>query len=205
MKGVHLCRLHCAFMKGRRPDLGEAWRYASLASVPKHAFQNYGHFHGCRHTAKPHKICVLCFSYFSSSIPINIVAQFTTTSMQVQVVGFKMVKDPKVRVKGIKKLYEGLKIEKKYVKYVEHTNKHSKLLDFKVGDLVWIHLNKDIFMAWKFGRLESKVDGPFNIIEKIGENAYTLVLLGDYDILPTFNVKDLKSYHFRRLEDESFL
>ena len=41
------------------------------------------------------------------------------TSMQVKVVGHEMVKDLKVRVKGIKKLHEGLKTEKKYVKCVE--------------------------------------------------------------------------------------
>ena len=36
------------------------------------------------------------------------------TSMQVKVVGFKMVKDPKVRIKGIKKLHKEVcvKIEK---------------------------------------------------------------------------------------------
>ena len=39
------------------------------------------------------------------------------------------------------------------------------------------------------------VDGPFNIIEKIGDNAYNLELLDDYDILPAFNVNDLRSYH----------
>ena len=35
------------------------------------------------------------------------------TSMQVKGIGLEIVKDPKVRVKGIKKLHEGLKIEKK--------------------------------------------------------------------------------------------
>ena len=30
-----------------------------------------------------------------------------------------MVKDPKVKVKGIKKLHEDLKTKKKYAKYVE--------------------------------------------------------------------------------------
>ena len=117
------------------------------------------------------------------------------TSMQVKVVGLEMVKDPKVRVKGIKKLHEGLKTEKKYMKCVEQTNKHRKLLAFEVEDLVWVNLNKDRFLAWKFGRLKSMVDGPFNIIKKIGENAYNLGLHKDYGILPTFNVKDLRTYH----------
>ena len=47
-----------------------------------------------------------------------------------------MVNNPKVRVKGIKKLYEGLKTEKKYAKYVEQAIKHGKVLEFEVRDLV---------------------------------------------------------------------
>ena len=47
-----------------------------------------------------------------------------------------MIDDPKVRIKGIKKLPEGLKSEKKYAKYVEQVIKHEKLLEFEVGDLV---------------------------------------------------------------------
>ena len=58
------------------------------------------------------------------------------TSMHIKVVGIEMVKDPKVRVKGIKKLHEGLKIKKKYAKYVELAIKNRKLLEFEVGDLV---------------------------------------------------------------------
>ena len=61
-----------------------------------------------------------------------------------------------------------LKTEVKYANCVEQTNKHEKLLEFEVEDVVWVHINTNIFMAWKFGRLKSMVDGPFNIIEKIG-------------------------------------
>ena len=72
-----------------------------------------------------------------------------TSYMQVKVVVFNMVKDPKVRVKGIMKLHEGLKTKKKHVKSVEQENKHRKLLEFEVGDFVWIHLNKDRFNMCK--------------------------------------------------------
>ena len=53
-------------------------------------------------------------------------------------------------------------------------------------DLVWVHLNNDIFLAWKFGRLKSMVDCPFEIIVKRGENAYKLEMPDDYDISHTF-------------------
>ena len=114
------------------------------------------------------------------------------TSMLVKVVGLKMVKDPKIRVKGIKMLHH-FKTKEKYAKCVEK-KKHRKLLEFEVEDVVWVHINTDRFMAWKFGRLKSMVDDPFNIIEKIGENVYNLELPENSDILPTANVKDLRSY-----------
>ena len=126
------------------------------------------------------------------------------TSMQVKVVGLEMVKDPKFTFKGIKKLHEGLKTKKKYAKCVEQANKDRKLLSFEVEDLVWVHLNKGRFLALKFGRLKSMVDGAFNIIEKIGENAYNLELPNGYDILPKFNVKDLRSYHGEDLRTSLF-
>ena len=71
------------------------------------------------------------------------------TSMLVKVVGLKMVKDPKVRVKVIKMLH-CLKTKEKYAKYMEQKNKHSKLLEFEVENVVWVHINADRFMAWKF-------------------------------------------------------
>ena len=48
------------------------------------------------------------------------------------------------------------------------------------------------------------VDGPFNIIEKIGENTYNLELLDNFDILPIANVKDLRSYQGEDLRASLF-
>ena len=39
-----------------------------------------------------------------------------------------------------------LKIEKQNAKYIEQTDKHKRLVEFEVGDLLWIHLCKDRFM-----------------------------------------------------------
>ena len=61
--------------------------------------------------------------------------------------------------------------------------------------MVWVHLRKDRFPPGKFGKLKPRVDGPFKIIEKIGENAYKLQLPDEYEISPMFNVKDLRAYH----------
>ena len=79
--------------------------------------------------------------------------------------------DVEVRAKEIKKLHEEvrLKIEKKNAKYVEQANKRRKYVEFEVGELVWVHLRKNRLPPGKFGKLKPRVDGPFKIIEKIGE------------------------------------
>ena len=72
------------------------------------------------------------------------------------------------------------------MKCVEQTNKHRKQLEFKVEDMVWVHLNIDRFLAWKFGRLKLMVDSSFNINKKIRENAYNLEPPDNSDILRTY-------------------
>ena len=114
--------------------------------------------------------------------------------------------DAEVRAKEIKKLHEEvrLKIEKNNAKYVEQPNRRRKYVEFEVGELVWVHLRKDRFPPGKFGKLKPRVDGPFKIIEKIGENAYKLQLPDEYEISPMFNVKDLRAYHGEDLRASLF-
>ena len=114
--------------------------------------------------------------------------------------------DAEVRAKEIKKFLEEvrLKIEKKNAKYVEQANRRRKYVEFEVGDLVWVHLRKNRFPPGKFGKLKPRVDGPFKIIEKIGENAYKLQLPAEYEISPMFNVKDLRAYHGEDLRASIF-
>ena len=38
-------------------------------------------------------------------------------------------------------------------------------------------------------------DGPFEILEKIGSNAYEVDLPGEYGVSTTFNVADLSPYY----------
>ena len=94
--------------------------------------------------------------------------------------------------------------EKQNAKYVEQANRHRKYVEFEVGDIFWVHLRKDRFPLGKFGKLKSRVDGPFKIIEKIGENAYKLQLSDEYEISPMFNVKDLRAYHDEDLRASLF-
>ena len=87
---------------------------------------------------------------------------------------------------------------------MEQTNRLRKYVEFEVGDMVWVHLRKDRFPLGKFGKLKPRVEGPFKIIKKIGENAYKLQLPDKYEISPMFNVKDLMAHHDEDLRASLF-
>jgi hypothetical protein len=104
--------------------------------------------------------------------------------------------DADERAKGIKKLHEQIRgqIEKKNEKYRMQANKHRKPMTFKEGDLVWIHLRKERFPAKRRSKLLPRADGPFKVLQRIGENAYKIELPGEYGVSATFNVSDLAPY-----------
>ncbi|GJR88336.1 RNA-directed DNA polymerase [Tanacetum coccineum] len=78
--------------------------------------------------------------------------------------------------------------------YKGHADKHRKQVLYREGDLVWIHLYKERFLAGNFGKLKLRGDGPFRILKKINDNAYKIELLGHYNVSATFNVADLSPY-----------
>jgi hypothetical protein len=43
--------------------------------------------------------------------------------------------------------------------------------------------------------LKPRADGPFRMLQRIGENAYKIELPGDYGVSATFNVSDLSPYY----------
>ena len=53
-------------------------------------------------------------------------------------------------------------------------------------------------------KLRTRIDGPSKIIKKIGKNAYKLEFPDDNNILPTFNVKYLRTYHGEDLKASLF-
>ena len=71
--------------------------------------------------------------------------------------------------------------------------KHHKQLEFKPGDLVWIHLRNERFRLRRKNKLMARGDGPFEIIEKVGSNAYKLQLLrtGLFQPRSTLEIKAL--------------
>ena len=86
---------------------------------------------------------------------------------------------------GIKKFNEQNKMQVK---------KHRKDIQFKHGDLVWIHLRKERFPSKRRTKLLPRSDGPFEALEKINPNAYKVDFPGEYNVSATFNVTDLSPY-----------
>jgi hypothetical protein len=102
--------------------------------------------------------------------------------------------DATQRAELMLKLHETTKenIERMNVKYKISGDKGRKQLDFKPGDLVWLHLRKERFPDLIKSKLMPRADGPFKVFEKINENAYKLDLSADFGVSPIFNIADLK-------------
>ncbi|KAA0032636.1 Transposon Ty3-I Gag-Pol polyprotein [Cucumis melo var. makuwa] len=101
------------------------------------------------------------------------------------------------RVEYIKTLHKEIKerIEKKNQKLVTRKNQGRKELIFKSGDWVWVHLRKERFPDRRKSKLQQRGDGPFQVLERINNNAYKLDLRGKYNVSSTFNVADLTLFY----------
>ncbi|GLU23899.1 hypothetical protein SLE2022_398740 [Rubroshorea leprosula] len=105
--------------------------------------------------------------------------------------------DAEQRAKEIKKLHKEVreKLQRQTIRYKAHHDKHRKKVVYKEGDWVWIHLRKERFPNRPNVKLSPRADGPFQIVEKINDNAYKIKLPGDYGVSATFNVADLSPYY----------
>ena len=100
------------------------------------------------------------------------------------------------KVDFVKRLHEKarLNIEKRTAQIVQHGNKGRRKLMFEPGDWVWLHLRKERFPIQRHSKLSSRGDGPYQVLERINDNAYKLDLPGEYDVSATFNVSDLSPF-----------
>jgi len=55
---------------------------------------------------------------------------------------------------------------------------------------VWIHLRKEGFPSKRKSNLIPREDGPFEVHERVNDNAYKVKSPGDYGVLATYNVAD---------------
>ena len=57
-----------------------------------------------------------------------------------------------------------------------------------------MHMRKERFPAHRRSKLNPRGDGPFQILEKINDNAYKVDLPGEFNVSATFNVADLSPF-----------
>ncbi|XP_057812070.1 uncharacterized protein LOC131026252 [Salvia miltiorrhiza] len=62
------------------------------------------------------------------------------------------------------------------------------------GDWVWLNMRKERFPEQRRSKLLPRGDGPFQVLERINDNAYKLDLPGEYNVSATFNVTDLSPF-----------
>ena len=58
-------------------------------------------------------------------------------------------------------------------KYKTAGDRGRKHVVFDAGDLVWLHLRKDRFPDLRKSKLMPRVAGPFKVLERINDNAYS--------------------------------
>jgi len=58
---------------------------------------------------------------------------------------------------------------------------------FEPGDWVWVYIRNERFLECRRSNLMLKGDDPFQILERINDNAYKMDLPDKYDVSATFN------------------
>lgn len=104
--------------------------------------------------------------------------------------------DSKKKAEFVKQLHERarLNIERRTEQYMQQANKGHYKLIFELGDWVWLHMWKERFPAQRRSKLLPRGDGPFQVFERINDNAYRLDLPSEYNVSATFNVTDLSPF-----------
>ena len=104
--------------------------------------------------------------------------------------------DGKKKAELVKQLHERVRqqIERKNKQYASKANKGRRRVIFEPGDWVWVHMRKERFPAHRKSKLSPRGDGPFQVLERINENAYKIDLPGEYNVSSTFNVADISLF-----------
>ena len=104
--------------------------------------------------------------------------------------------DGKSKAELVKQIHEKarLNIERRTKQYAKQANKGRHKLIFEPGDWVWLYLRKERFPEQRKSELLPRGDGPFQIHERINDNAHKLDLPDEYGVSATFNVSDLSPF-----------
>jgi transposase InsO family protein len=81
--------------------------------------------------------------------------------------------DGKKKADFVKQTHEKarLNIERRTEQYATQANKGRRQLVFESGDWVWLHMRKERFPAKRHSKLLPRGDGPFQVLERINDNA----------------------------------
>ncbi|KAL2512509.1 Integrase catalytic domain-containing protein [Abeliophyllum distichum] len=85
-------------------------------------------------------------------------------------------------------------IEKKNEQYAAKANKGRRQVILEPGDWVWVHMRKERFPARRCSKLHLRGYGPFQVLERINNNAYKPHLLDEFNVSATFNISDLSPF-----------
>ncbi|KAK8669782.1 hypothetical protein V6N13_104551 [Hibiscus sabdariffa] len=104
--------------------------------------------------------------------------------------------DAKKKSEFVRNLHRQVKenIERRTEQYANKANKGRKQVIFELGDWVWLHMRKERFPTQRRSKLLPRGDDPFQVLERINDNAYKLDLPSEYNISTSFNVSDLSPY-----------
>ena len=104
--------------------------------------------------------------------------------------------DGKKKAEFAKQIHEKTRqnIERRTEQYANQANKWRKTIVFELGEWVWLHMRKERFPVHRRSKLLPRGDGPFQVLERINDNAYKLDLPGEYNVSARFNVSDLSPF-----------
>uniref|UniRef100_A0A2N9HBQ8 Integrase catalytic domain-containing protein n=1 Tax=Fagus sylvatica TaxID=28930 RepID=A0A2N9HBQ8_FAGSY len=142
-------------------------------------FSKMAHFISCHKTDDATHIADL---FFREIVRLHGVPRSIVSDRDVKfLINERTSLDGQKKAEMVKKLHESVRqhIEKKNEQYANKANKGRRQVIFEPGDWVWVHMRKERFSARRRSKLHPRGDGPFQVLERINDNAYKLDLPGD--------------------------
>ena len=79
--------------------------------------------------------------------------------------------------------------------YAKQANKGQMKVVYELGDRAWVHMWKERFPTQRKSKLQPRGDRPFQVFEKIHDNANKLDLTSYGNVSATFNVVNLSLFN----------